>query len=69
MRIEAMRDEHRQFVGRYIVPAAMLLMILGFAFLCQPWSEILHAYSVAVTLLGLILFSIFARFAPRPGNH
>ena len=47
----------------------MLLMILGFIFLCQPWSEFLHAYSVAITLLGLILFTIFTRFAPRPGNN
>jgi hypothetical protein len=46
----------------------MLLMILGFIFLCQPWSQLLHAYSVAVTLVGLILFTIFARFAPQPGR-
>jgi len=51
------------------VPLAMLLMILGFVFLCQPWSEFLHAYSVAITLLGLILFTIFARFAPQPGKN
>jgi hypothetical protein len=64
-----MRDVHRQFIGRYIVPVAMLLMISGFIFLCQPWSELLHAYSVAVTLFGLILFSIFARFATQPGKN
>jgi len=64
-----MRDKYRQFIGRYVVPFSMLLMILGFIFLCQPWSEFLHAYSVAITLLGLILFTIFTRFAPRPGNN
>jgi hypothetical protein len=64
-----MRDVHRQFIGRYIVPVAMLLMISGFICLCQPWSELLHAYSVAVTLSGLILFSIFARFAAQPGRN
>ena len=47
----------------------MLLMIYGFVFLCQPWSEFLHTYSVAITLLGLILFSIFARLAPQPGKN
>ena len=24
-----MRDEHRQLIGKYVVPLAMLLMILG----------------------------------------
>jgi hypothetical protein len=64
-----MRQEYRQLIGKYIVPLAMLLMILGFSFLCQPWSEFLHAYSVAVTLFGLILFTIFARFAPGAGKN
>ena len=64
-----MRDKYRQFIGRYVVAFSMLLMILGFIFLCQPWSEFLHAYSVAITLLGLILFTIFTRFAPRPGKN
>jgi uncharacterized membrane protein YhhN len=63
-----MREEYRQLIGKYLVPLAMLLMILGFIFLCQPWCELLHAYSVAVTLVGLILFTIFARFAPQPGR-
>jgi uncharacterized membrane protein YhhN len=63
-----MREEYRRLIGKYVVPLAMLLMILGFIFLCQPWSEWLHAYSVAVTLVGLFLFTIFARFAPQPGR-
>jgi hypothetical protein len=65
----SMRREYRQSIGKYVVPSAMLLMILGFVFLCQPWSEFLHTYSVAITLLGLILFSIFARLAPQPGKN
>ena len=40
----------------------MLLMIGGFVALCQPWSEWLHAYSVTFTLIGLAIFTIFARF-------
>jgi hypothetical protein len=63
-----MREEYRQLIGKYLVPLAMLLMISGFIFLCQPWSELLHAYSVAITLVGLTLFTIFARFAPQPGR-
>ena len=69
MGILAMRDEHRQLIGKYVVPLAMLLMILGFIFLCQPWIEFLHVYSVAITIAGLILFTIFARFAPEPSKH
>jgi hypothetical protein len=65
----AMRDEHRQLIGKYVVPLAMLLMILGFIFLCQPWIEFLLVYSVAITIAGLILFTIFARFAPEPSKH
>ena len=68
MGIPAMRDEHRQLIGKYVVPLAMLLMILGFICLCQPWIEFLHVYSVAITIAGLILFTIFARFAPQPGR-
>ena len=68
-RLKSMRGEYRRFIGKYIVPLAMLLMILGFVCLCQPWSEFLHVYSVAITLLGLILFTIFARLAPQPGKN
>jgi hypothetical protein len=64
-----MRGDYRRFIGEYVVPLAMLLMILGFIFLCQPWSEFLHAYSVAITIVGLILFTIFARFAPQPEKN
>ena len=64
-----MRSEYRRFIGKYVVPLAMLLMILGFVCLCQPWNKFLHVYSVAITLLGLILFTIFARLAPQPGKN
>ena len=64
-----MRGNYRRFIGKYVVPLAMLLMILGFIFLCQPWSEFLHAYSVAITIVGLILFTIFARFATQPEKN
>jgi hypothetical protein len=59
-----MNDASRALIGTYIVPLAMLLMIFGFVSLCQPWSRFLHVYGVTITLVGLILFTIFARFAP-----
>jgi hypothetical protein len=64
-----MRSEYRELIGKYVVPLAMLLMILGFVCLCQPWSEFLHVYSVAITLVGLVLFTIFARLAPQSGKN
>ena len=59
-----MSDDFRTFNNKVIVPVAMVLMILGFIALCQPWSMLLHRYSVAITLAGLVLFTIFARFGP-----
>jgi hypothetical protein len=64
-----MSDEFRAFNNRYIVPLSMFLMIFGFVALCQPWSRVLHTYSVTITLVGLVLFSIFARFGPSPHNE
>ena len=59
-----MSDGFRRLSNNFIVPFAMTLMIFGFVALCQPWSELLHEYSVTVTLAGLFLFTIFARFHP-----
>mgnify|MGYP003340753928 len=59
-----MSNSFLDFNTKVIVPLAMTLMIGGLIFLCQPWFELLHAYSVTITLIGLILFTIFARFGP-----
>lgn len=66
-----MSDSFLDFNTKVIVPFAMTLMIGGLIFLCQPWFELLHAYSVTITLIGLILFTIFARFGPsdKKGGH
>lgn len=56
----------RQLSARYLEPASMGLMVLGIVFLCQPWSRLLHVYSVAVTLAGLVGFSIFSKIKPLP---
>ena len=39
----------------------MLLMTLGIAALCQPWSLFLHRYSVAMIIAGLLAFNVFSR--------
>jgi hypothetical protein len=66
--VPSVSDGFRTFNARFIVPFAMTLMILGFIFLCQPWNDFLHDYSVVITLTGLLLFTVFARFAPAPAH-
>lgn len=55
----------RVFNQRFLEPGSMTLMILGIIFLCQPWIEVLHLYSVTVMLIGLIGFN-FAVHIPAP---
>jgi uncharacterized membrane protein YccC len=56
----------RRLSTKVFEPLSMWLMIAGIAALCQPWSETLHRYSVAILLIGLIGFSIFSHFKPAP---
>jgi hypothetical protein len=42
----------------------MWLMIGGIVFLCQPWIEVLHAYSVTIMLIGLIGFNFSVHIPP-----
>jgi hypothetical protein len=47
--------------------ASMVLMALGIAALCQPWSLMLHQYSVAMIIAGLVAFNVFSRVrSPEP---
>ena len=41
--------------------ASMVLMMLGIVALCQPWSLLLHQYSVAMIIAGLVAFNVFSR--------
>ena len=41
--------------------ASMVLMMLGMVALCQPWSLVLHQYSVAIIIAGLVAFNVFSR--------
>ena len=49
---------------KYLEPASMWAMILGIIFLCQPWIQFLHDYSVTLMLIGLVGFNVAAHMAP-----
>lgn len=56
----------REFSFRVLEPWSQGLMIAGFIFLCQPWVEFLHSYSVLVMLIGLVGFNIAVHVPPPP---
>jgi hypothetical protein len=56
----------RKLSAKCLEPGFMWLMVLGIVALCQPWSQVLHAYGVTITLIGLIGFSIFSKIKPLP---
>jgi len=45
---------------KYLEPLFMWIMLLGIAFLCQPWFLVLYSYGYAVLLAGTAayIFSI-----------
>jgi hypothetical protein len=47
--------------ARRLESASMALMVLGIVALCQPWSLVLHQYSVAIIIAGLVAFNVFSR--------
>jgi len=59
----------RTISATYLEPGFMWLMVAGIVALCQPWIEVLHAYGVTITLIGLIGFSIFSKITPRPEDE
>ena len=54
----------RRLNARVIEPGSMLLMLAGILFLCQPWSDLLHAWSVLVMIIGLISFNVSVHIPP-----
>ena len=46
--------------------ASMATMLFGIVALCQPWSFLLHRWSVLVIIIGLVAFNIFSRMPPLP---
>ena len=55
----------RVFNQKILNPGSMSFMIAGIIFLCQPWVEVLHQWSVLVMLIGLIGFN-FSVHIPDP---
>jgi len=47
--------------ARQLEFASMVLMVFGIVALCQPWSLLLHQYSVAMIIGGLVAFNVFSR--------
>jgi hypothetical protein len=56
----------RELNQRFLAPGAQTLMVVGIIALCQPWSLLLHRYSVTVILIGLVGFSVFSKIPSRP---
>jgi uncharacterized membrane protein YhaH (DUF805 family) len=54
----------RRLSVKVFEPLSMWVMIAGIVALCQPWSETLHRYSIAILLAGLIGFSVFSHIRP-----
>ena len=52
--------------ARQLEMASMAAMLLGIVFLCQPWSEFLHRYSILTIIVGLVAFNVFSRIKPPP---
>ena len=42
------------------------VMVAGIVALMQPWSLLMHRYSVTVILVGLVGFSVFSKIPSRP---
>jgi hypothetical protein len=59
----------RSISEQYLEAGFMWLMVLGIIALCQPWIQVVHAYGVTITLVGLIGFSIFSRIKPLPEDR
>lgn len=54
----------RQLSAKVLEPVSIGVMIFGIVALCQPWIEFLHRYSVTITLIGLVGFSVFSKIKP-----
>jgi hypothetical protein len=54
----------REFNQRFLEPGSQLFMVGGIVFLCQPWIEVLHSWSVTIMLLGLIGFNVAVHVPP-----
>lgn len=54
----------REFNAKYFEPGSLWFMVIGVVALCQPWIAVLHAYSVIITLIGIVGFNIASHVPP-----
>ena len=54
----------RVFNQKVLEPLAIAFSIGGIIFLCQPWIQVLHAWSVLIMLIGLIAFNVSVHIPP-----
>lgn len=54
----------KELSNRILEPASQWIMLAGVVFLCQPWIEVLHRYSVTIMLIGLVGFIVFSHIKP-----
>jgi hypothetical protein len=54
----------RVFNQKFLEPFAIAFSVLGIIFLCQPWVQFLHAWSVLIMLIGLISFNVSVHIPP-----
>jgi hypothetical protein len=54
----------RVFNQKLLGPGSMAFMIAGILFLCQPWVDVLHQWSVLIMLIGLIGFNFSVHIPP-----
>ena len=56
--------DFKQLSQRVLEPTSQWTMLAGVVFLCQPWVEFLHRFSVTVMLIGLVGFIVFSHIKP-----
>ena len=56
----------KELSAKFLEPVSQWVMLAGVAFLCQPWIEVLHRYSVTIMLVGLVGFIVFSHIKPDP---
>lgn len=54
----------RVFNQKFLEPASIAFSVFGIIFLCQPWVQFLHEWSVLVMLIGLIGFNVSVHIPP-----
>lgn len=56
----------KELSAKVLEPVSQWVMLAGVVFLSQPWIEVLHRYSVTITIVGLVGFIVFSHIKPDP---